>query len=179
MNRIAKHLAEDLELSCGARAERIVRNEDGTWSLHVDGRDPSVGWDAVVVTIPTPQADQLLESSAVETEEILRLDMHAGPTSPAWVAMVELARPLQRPFGRLEASPETAETAPWRSIVDQGSKPGRDEAPGTAFVLEASESWTRRHLEEDRDAVAEALRSIFAETIEHAFGESVEISTCA
>lgn len=175
MNRIAKHLAEDLEVSCGARVERLERESDGRWTLHLDGREAGAAWDAVIVAIPPEQAaGLLLASGIVPSDAGMPADASVSMT-PAWVAMIETTAPIVRRFGRLE----TPEEAPWRSIVDQGSKPGRGETPGTAFVLEAGAAWALAHLEADREDAARMLGEVFASVIASWSGEDVEIATCA
>ncbi len=174
MNRIAKHLASDLDLSCGSKVERLEREQGGGWTVHIEDRAPSSGWDAVIVTTPGPQAGALLDASGVDVDEALGVGDLGRATAPAWVAMIELTRPLETRFGRLESAGKSS----WCSIVDQGSKPGRDETPGVAFVLEASEAWTTVHLEDDRDTVAGALSAMFVDAVGGLGGEAIEIASC-
>lgn len=174
MNRIAKHLGQDLGVSCGSKVERLVRDGAGRWTVEIDGREASTGWDAVISTLPPVQTEALLVASSVPTAANGDADSAAVEMQPSWVAMIEIAQPLDRRFGRLEASADAA----WRTIVDQGSKPGRVEAPGTAFVLEAATLWSLEHLEVDRDAASGMLGDIFLGAIARSLGDDVRIVSC-
>ena len=157
MNAIAKHLASDLALRCGARIERVEPDPGSgapRWTLSSE-RGSHGPYDAVLVATPPSQAADLLgpvaerwsDGVAGEIAAIRGLAME-----PSWVAMVRMQGALTSDLSWLEI--EGGEAV--RIACEQSVKPGRGlQADESSWVLEASPVWSRSHLELKAEDVAE------------------------
>ena len=164
MNAIAKHLATDLALHCGARIERleVVSGANGVrWSL-ANERSSHGPFDAAIVAIPPAQAADLLETIGGSGGEAVagvvggeNAAIRGIEMDPAWVAMVrthEARLPLVSRF-------DFEDGGAIRVACEQSRKPGRvSQASSTAWVIEATREWSRRHLEWSADDVASHLK---------------------
>lgn len=144
MNALLKHLLADVDVAFGTRVTALGREGDA-WRLDTEA-GPSLGpFDAVVLAVPAPQAAPLLDAS-----DALRDAVDAVEVAPTWTVLVQTAHPLDLTFG---AAAPTA--GPIDLLVRNQTKPGRAAAPG--WLLHATPAWSREHLEDDKDRVAEAL----------------------
>lgn len=161
MTALARSLARGLDVTTSARIERIARERGG---LRLLGRrlDADAGehgdlgsYDAVVVTVPAPQAAPLVrdvsESLAREASRVTMLPCFAvGLVARPGDALAAI--PWDGAFfGRDDA--RSASALAW--AARDSSKPGR--APGERWVLHASAAWSRARVVAPRDAAAAAL----------------------
>ena len=166
MNALCRHLAEDVEVTLRTRVGAL-EEDGGRWRLRAAGGEPSDGggkpsageydlgrYDVVVVSAPAPQAAALLEGAAPD----LAARTREVETAPCWAAMVTFADRLEPGFDGafVHGSPLT-----W--VARNASKPGRPEAD--SWVLHAGEAWSRSHLEEEPEEVAQALLAALAAAV--------------
>lgn len=112
--------------------------------------------DRVVVATPAPQAAALLERAAPALAGAAAGVAYA----PCWSVMVAWDRPLHLP---VDLRDEPDDDLAW--AVAQGSRPGREDGDGEAWVLQASATWSAAHVEDRPEEVATALLDRFAATI--------------
>ena len=145
MNALAHVLGEGLEVRTSVRVEGVTRRDRG-WDLG-GGRVH----DAVLVSVPAPQAAPLLS----EAPDLARAAGSVEMVS-VWIALLsysrrlEFAGPVRAPFG-------------W--CGRESDKPGRDEEP-ERWTLHATPEWSRRHLDATPDFVMRSLQRAFEERLE-------------
>jgi predicted NAD/FAD-dependent oxidoreductase len=105
-------------------------------------------FDGVISTAPAPQALELLSPLATRFEEIAKVDM-----APCWAAMVAFDRAVPTPF---DALLHPGPVISWASKTE-GKGPGHPEL----WVIHASADWSRAHLENNADQVANDLMAEF------------------
>ena len=147
MNAPLVALARDLPVRWETRVDALVREEAG-WRLRGDGLDEG-GFSAVLTAIPAEQTGPLLADHAPALAEVAR----GTPSAPCWTAMAAFPE-------RLDVAGDVLRTdgaIGW--AARNSAKPGR---PATeAWVIQAGPDWSRAHLEEEADAVAQALLAAF------------------
>jgi renalase len=143
MSDFVAHLLGDIPCHFSTKATRL-QSVDGLIELHIENQDV-MRFDRVVLAVPAPQAVPLLQDWP-------RLASQAKSISyyPCWAVMAEFSKPF--PGDWISA---VARNAPVRWIGRNQTKPGRPSAE--AWVIHATPEWTRSHLEETREAVAETL----------------------
>ena len=148
MNAMAKALAEDLDISYQMRVQSIHRKDD-CWQLYSEKKQFLGAFDIVIITAPPPQALPLLDVFPEWQKGIASVEMQ-----PCWAVMVNFA-------GRVNVSFDAAfvEGSPLSWIARNGSKPRRPE--GESWVLHASASWSREHLEKEADWASDTLLNEF------------------
>lgn len=150
MTGLAKYLGLGLTLRKEVRIDRIVK-ADGGWKLvWADGAEV---FDRVVVTVPAPQIAPLLPD-----DHIFIRHLNAVRMDPCLTLMVGLRKEAQLPlvFGR---NPD--EDISW--VNCDNSKPGRPNA--TSVVAQAGREWSIRHLELERDKIAELMLPLLISVI--------------
>lgn len=156
MTAPAKAMAEALAQAplTGMTVTALSRSATG-WTVH--GADealeaPGNGlFHAVVLAVPAPQAIPLAASAGVHFPVLERVVY-----GPCWALMLAYDRPVSLPENRMR-SREGA--IAW--VARNAAKPGRDRSRET-LVVHASPDWSRAHLEEAPDAVADALVAALA-----------------
>ena len=159
MSALPKQMAEGLDIA-QARHVTLLEPTAGGWLLHhlpaelvrpgqpLPDMEPDVDgpFEAVAITAPAPQAAELLGGHAPWMSEML-----AGVVyEPCWTWLAAFAARLDLPDSlRPEAGP-----IGW--AARNSAKPGR--APAESWVVQATGSWSRAHLEDPAGAVAAALR---------------------
>lgn len=147
MNRLARDWAEGLALHCSLTVTAI-RRIGNRWQLawsDFEQREASAEFDAVLLTIPTPQALAVLPPDV--DLEALRAVRYDACWSVLWT-----------PAQTLPAAPATrggdgADAIAW--LAREDLKPGRSGPP--RLMLQASAAWTQAHLAIDKDRAAERL----------------------
>jgi predicted NAD/FAD-dependent oxidoreductase len=138
-----KVMAEGLDITWNAFVAGFSRDESG-WSVHL--KDGAVhAFDAVVVALPAEQATPFL---ALTDPSFFKRNA-LSQTLPCWTALYAFARPLSAttPIFRKQGIVSWAA----RNSV----KPGR--APLETWVVHADHDWSRHHLEEAPEIVADIL----------------------
>ncbi len=138
-----KVMAERLDITWNAFVAGFSRDEAG-WSVHL--KDGEVhAFDAVVVALPAEQATPFL---ALTDPSFFRRNV-LSQTSPCWTALYAFATPLSvtTPIFRKQGIVSWA--------ARNSAKPGR--APLETWVVQADHDWSRHHLEDTPEVVAEVL----------------------
>jgi renalase len=152
MGSLALDLADGLSIESNVRIAQLRRRGD-RWRLVDDAHHVFDGYDAVVVALPAPQARELLEPAPA-----LQATCARATLAPCWAVMASFVMRLPLDHDGIFFS-----AGPLRWAARDSSKPHRIGAE--AWVLHASEAWSRDHLEDDPGDVASALLSaFFAET---------------
>lgn len=145
MAALPRHMATGLALHCGLRvsaieADATVHSEDGReWPAQ-----------AVVITVPPPQALALLPEAAADCHAALAGVRYA----PCFSLMVALRdAPRQVPAAR----------APLDVIRREADRPGR--AGDGCWVAHASGAWSARHIEAPVENVTARLLAVFCEQL--------------
>lgn len=137
------------------------RLSNGRWQLQTEGPGAQTqvhaGFDAVLLALPSAQAAALLRASQLWPQAQERLA--AVQVAPCWTLM--LAFP--QAWGPLGPTWQAARSVHHRIawLARETSKPGR----GTIerWTVQASPSWSERHLEDDEERVKAKLLRAFTE----------------
>jgi hypothetical protein len=137
MNKLAKHLAEDLEVRTNTCISRID-SEDGKWRLtDTAGKDGGV-FDWVIMNCPPKQSMKILNGHSVVSQRISEVTM-----DPCWAMML-----TTKDLGDVTFDGAFVDKGPLAWIAHDGGKPGRCEKDAaTNWTLHASAEWSRDHLE--------------------------------
>ncbi|MGD8977257.1 MAG: FAD-dependent oxidoreductase [Gammaproteobacteria bacterium] len=143
MNAVCGHLARaraDCRFGWQVTRARAVSD---AWVLESSDGD-RLEADYLLLTAPPEQCRSLIDDPSVH-EALAPAEMR-----PCWAVMAVFDRPLLQGW---DAAFVNTGALSW--IASQASKPGRSSAH--AWTLHASPDWSRAHLEDDRESVAEAL----------------------
>lgn len=147
MSAVPKHLAQGLTVHTGQRVVRLVALPSGGCELITDTGQHYTA-DAVLLTLPAPQAAQLLQDSALATADLARLrSLHY---LPCLAVVVALNRPTALPApGRIRS--EEGDVAWLADNVQKGitSQP--------SATLHASAAFSEAELDGDLNAAAAHL----------------------
>ena len=171
MNALVRRWAEPLAAAGKLVLEtEVVRLEADRlhperWQLQTDGPGASnrvhSGFDAVVLAVPSSQADGLLLNS--QQGKPLRAAMADVSVAPCWSLMLAFPQALQPTLSHLgphwNAARSTHHRIAW--LARESSKPGR--SPIERWTVQASPEWSERHLEDDAERVKAKLLKAFTE----------------
>ena len=150
MNRLAKWLATDLEITVDTRIESIT-NADGQWLLHHPGGHIAAG--AVVLTAPMPQALALLDAGCVAVAAPVRARMAAIRYHPTIGVLVLLDRPSAVPHPGGAQRPQ----GPFGFVADNAKK---GISSGVGLTLHLTHELSVKRWDDDPDIVlAEMLEA--------------------
>jgi predicted NAD/FAD-dependent oxidoreductase len=169
MNALVKEWAQPL-----AAAGRLVLDTEvlriepdklhaDQWQLQTEGDSSRVhsGFDAVVLAIPSAQAQALLLSS--QQGKPLMAQLSDVSVAPCWTLMLAFPKALQPTMAHLgphwNAARSTHHRIAW--LARESSKPGR--SPIERWTVQASPEWSERHLEDDAERVKAKLLKAFTE----------------
>jgi len=160
MNGVCKQLAESLDCRFQHRVEQI-RYEQG-WRIRVVGHEEEFTSKRLLITAPPAQAAALLGPGHDWFDCLNRVSMQ-----PSIAAMLSLNEPLDPGFDAAFVNQDS----PLAWIANNSSKPQRS---GNDWVLHATPEWSKQHLEEPFETLAEALLTAFKAVLdfpvpEHAF----------
>ena len=119
------------------------------------------GFDAVVLAMPSSQAQQLLPNSIQSEVWCKQLDLVV--VAPCWTLMLAFPQAMQPDLSALgpqwNAARSTHHRIAW--LARESSKPGR----GTIerWTVQASSAWSQEHLQDDSARVEAKLCKAFAE----------------
>ncbi len=135
------------------------------WQLQTEG--PATGnrvysgFDAVLLALPSPQAQALLLSS--QQGKALMADISRVSVAPCWTLMLAFPQAVQPTLSHLgpqwNAARSTHHRIAW--LARESSKPGRE--PIERWTIQASAEWSQRHLEDDPERVKAKLLRAFTE----------------
>ncbi len=151
MTAPARFLADALDLRLESTITALTRDGEG-WLL--DSRETGLiqtRYDAVLLAVPAPQAEPLLQPIAPDLAAIAGAAVMRG----SWALMLRYNVRPDLPF---DAAFVNHGALRW--IARDSSKPGRD---GTeTWLLHATAEWSEAHIEDSADSVAATLLAEFA-----------------
>ncbi|NMT63673.1 NAD(P)/FAD-dependent oxidoreductase [Marinobacter orientalis] len=153
MTAVTRGLSSAVNVKAQTRVERLIRNGE-QWTLR-DADGESYGpFDAVIITAPPAQAQELLSNSdlPVLAEE---LDEPVRHIQPCWAAAAYFPDPLEQPYEGMRCQDDVLY---W--IANNSSKPGREDK-GQWWVLHANPEWSRRHQDTTPEQVTEEMVTAF------------------
>lgn len=154
MSSICEHLASGLDVRCGVRIGAIRR--EGRQLCLSDSEGGSLGaFDVVVCSAPPLQTAALLGEIAPAMAATAR----TVEMGPCWAVMAAFEPTLAVDFDGAFLN-----HGPLSWVARTSSKPGRAPSPDR-WVLHAGPDWSDAHLEDDPDAVADALLAAFFEAL--------------
>jgi renalase len=150
-----------------ARVTHIERDvlDPAQWQLRVEDSDGGQqvvgGFDRVLLALPHLQAHDLLLASGHAPH--LRHSLSAVQVAPCWTLMVAYPHAMQPGLPHLgpqwNAARSTHHRISW--LARENSKPGRE--PIERWTVQASPSWSSKHLEDDAERVKAKMLKGFAE----------------
>lgn len=135
------------------------------WQLQTEGPGATTsvhsGFDAVILAVPSVQAQALLLSSQIA--KTLMGEISKVSVAPCWTLMLafpQAAQPTLTYLGpQWNAARSTHHRIAW--LARESSKPGR--GPIERWTVQASPEWSQRHLEDDAGRVKAKLLKAFTE----------------
>jgi len=135
------------------------------WQLQTEGPGASSsvhsGFDAVIMAVPSVQAQALLLSSQIAKP--LMAEIAKVRVAPCWTLMLAFPQAAQPALAHLgpqwNAARSTHHRIAW--LARESSKPGR--GPIERWTVQASPDWSERHLEDDAERVKAKLLKAFTE----------------
>lgn len=112
--------------------------------------DLATGFDAVLLALPAPQAAPLLAT----IDHPFAGQLGSVSIAPCWAIMATFAERVPGP------DTQRLNTGPLSFIARGGSRPGAPAGP-ECWVMHASATWSRAHLEDDPASVTKALMDCF------------------
>ncbi|HEX8541845.1 MAG TPA: NAD(P)/FAD-dependent oxidoreductase [Pseudomonas sp.] len=153
MSAITRAMLGDLPVTFSCRITEVFQGEHH-WNLQ-DAEGQSHGpFSHVVIATPAPQATTLLAAAPKLAGVAAGVKMH-----PTWAVALAFNKPLETP---LEGC--FVQDSPLDWLARNRSKPGRDVTLDT-WVLHATSSWSKQHLDMPKETVIEHLHGAFAELI--------------
>lgn len=150
MTAPAQFLAQSLTVHLETHVDAL-RREHGRWRLHVLG----IGWqdclyDAVVLALPAPQAQSLLQHTSSTLQELVG----TVRMRPAWALMMCCAESFDPGFDAAFVN-----AGPLRWFARNLSKPQRQGE--NVWLLHATAAWSEEHLDAQPSEVASMLSEEF------------------
>lgn len=149
---------------------RVVRIEHDSlqpsqWQLRAQGTDDSQhvfsGFDAVMLAMPSPQAQRLLQNSKLQAA--WSQAMNAVQVAPCWTLMLAFPQAVQPGLTTLgpqwNAARSTHHRIAW--LARESSKPARSAIE--RWTVQASAGWSLEHLHDDPARVEAKLIKAFTE----------------
>ena len=141
MNGVAKYLAEGLNVQTGKRAVRVKQAPQG-WEVVFESGE-TVAADALIVTIPAPQALALWQESGLELAPDARAALEYIHYEPCLAVMLQLSQPSHIPApGGLKLPPHS----PVSWIADNQQKGISPALP--TVTIHASHAYSQQHLDD-------------------------------
>ena len=171
MSSLVAGWAEDLkapsQIELQTRVTQIEPDalKPGHWQLRTEGPDDArhvhSGFNAVLLAIPSPQAQSLLQTSKL-AEAWLPL-LEGVDIAPCWTLMLAFPQAMQPDLSTLGPQWSAARSKHHRIawLARESSKPGR--TPIERWTVQASAEWSQEHLQDDPARVQAKLLKAFGE----------------
>lgn len=153
MSAITRALLQDQTVTFTCRITEVYRGKEH-WHLQDSEGQTHGPFSRVLVATPAPQAAALLASAPK-----LAAAAASIPMEPTWAVALGFREQLETPVQGC-----FVHEGPLSWLACNRSKPGRDEQLDT-WVLHASSSWSKQHIDLPKESVIEHLRGAFAELI--------------
>lgn len=148
MNGVCRQLADALD--CRFEAWVQALDHDSHWTATLADGD-TIDASRLLITAPPAQAAALLGDGHPLSAELSGVEF-----DPCIALMAAFERPLDTRFDAAFVN----ESGPLNWLARNSSKPGRT---GECWVAHATGEWSRAHLDEDFDALADALAPALCE----------------
>lgn len=155
MTAITRALSAHAQVVAETRVGKLAR-KDQAWSVYDTGDNHLGDFDQVIITAPPAQARELLAESGLH-ELAAHLDDPVQRVLPCWAVAAHFQAP---PWPHHEAMRCQHPALFW--VANNSSKPGRNDN-GQWWVIHASPTWSKQHVESPADEVAERLLEAFRE----------------
>jgi predicted NAD/FAD-dependent oxidoreductase len=153
MSALVRPLARNIEVQGGIAVHELIPSQRG-WELQTDSGRQNVTFRAVAVAVPAPQAYALLGAHGRAFRHMADVRM-----APCWTGMFAFDPPLD--LGA-EARRWTKGPIAWAAC--NSSKSERPLGP-QCWVVHATSTWSREHLNLDATEAAPLLFAAFAESV--------------
>ena len=167
VRRWAQPLADADALELNTRVMQIEPDalNKTQWQLRTVGDGDSThvygGFDAVVLAVPSAQAQELLQTTPKGAPLLKKIS--AVTVAPCWTLMLAYPQAMQPSFSTLgpqwNAARSTHHRIAW--LTRESSKPGRGAIE--RWTVQASAAWSQEHLNDDAKRVQAKLIKAFAE----------------
>lgn len=145
MTAPVRDLLAGIEIRSGRTVTGIARSGSG-WRLAVTADPDDTVFEALAVGFPAPQVAALLAAGGLSLPGLDR-----AAYAPCWSVMLACGRDCAVPGGALADA-----GGPIGQIFREDTKPGRSTAT-VRLVVHAAPAWSRAHLEEAPEDVADAV----------------------
>lgn len=159
INQLGKHIlaASEAELHTQTRVSALQHNtDDGKWSVLDDARRVLGRFDAVLITAPSPQAAEIVESSGMEMSLRDRLShaLRRGRYKAVISLMLGYQAGLSKdfPFYAL-VNEDKVHDVGW--LAFEHCKPERVAAGEALILLQMSEAWSVAHFRVETETLIE------------------------
>ena len=175
MNALVKEWAKPLLAKGQLHFETLVARiqtdslSPKRWQLQTEGPGAMTsvhsGFDAVIMAVPSVQAQALLLSSQIAKPSAGNMlgEIAKVSVAPCWTLMLAFPQAAQPALAHLgpqwNAARSTHHRIAW--LARESSKPGR--GPVERWTIQASPEWSERHLEDDAERVKAKLLKAFTE----------------
>ena len=168
MNQPLKALANELQPIHVSTQVTSIKLHEGLWRLTNQEGNSLGDFDNVIVSAPAPQSAELLSVSPALSNAAKSIEV-----APSWACMIGLEEEIVNEIGWDAAWIRGLEHPPILSwAARNNSKPNRDVADGiSTWVLHGSPEWSRQHLAESSEVVAEKMFSAFQRLIGQSLGK--------
>jgi renalase len=153
MNALVRPLTRNVEIRNGVTVQELFAGQRG-WELLTDAGRENTMFDAVAVAVPAPQAYALLGGHGRAFRHLAEVRM-----SPCWAGLFTFDTAID---AGADARRWTSGPISWASC--DSTKPGRARMP-QSWVVHASASWSREHIELDSHDAAQRLLRLFGAAI--------------
>ena len=161
----AKPLALNIELQTRVTHIEPDAINPQQWQLRTVGENDSShvysGFDAVVLAIPSPQAQALL--ATCKKGSLLAKKIDKVEVAPCWTLMLAFPQAMQPDMWTLgpqwNAARSTHHRVAW--LARESSKPGRGKIE--RWTVQASADWSQEHLQDDSKRIEAKLKKAFTE----------------
>jgi len=153
MSAITRGLLKDVTVNFSCRISEVFRGKQ-YWHLQDTDGCSHGPFAKVIVAVPAPQATPLLAATPKLAAVAAGVQME-----PTWAVALGFDTPLDTPMQGCFVQECALD---W--LARNRSKPGRDEHLDT-WVLHATSSWSKQHIDLQKEAVIEQLLGDFAELV--------------
>ncbi|MFC4260439.1 NAD(P)/FAD-dependent oxidoreductase [Marinobacter lacisalsi] len=154
MSAITRAISAGLDVRSGVRIARLQRNDQELWTLTDTEGGTHGGYDAVVLTPPPAQTDELLTDSGL-SELADDLNIRISRMQACWTVVVHFP---QGSGAGVEGFMPNSSLLNW--AANNSSKPGRDD-DGEWWVLHGDPDWSDANTDMAPDQVRETLLAEF------------------
>lgn len=152
----AKYLAQSLNVKVATTINKIERNGSVWQLLSKEHGKLTPQFDALILAIPSPQAQALLQQPAPALAGVAASVIMRG----CWALICQFNYPLALPFDGLFVNNHLLS---W--VARDSAKPGRNHPANNreTWLLHASSEWSEAHIEDDAETVAALMLAAFIE----------------